>query len=319
MINTTELTISGDDKENNILVVDDEPEIRDMISDFLSDEDYNVYSAPDAKTALNEILGKEKIDLVLSDINMPGMKGFELLNKVQEIYPEIKRVLITAYNVENYMELALKYDVGNIFVKATPFNFNELKTLIYNLVNNDIFGIKKYFEPDNETFKSYLIKQGKQLESEAQKIVSELPIIDKTSKIELVIIELLANAIFYGARKESAVQKQNWDFDFELSDVEAISVVSMYDSEKFAISITDKGGKLKKHDVLYWLHRQLAFDSGGLPIGIYDSHGRGFYIARQYIDRMIINMARNKQTEIIIINYFSNIYSGFKPLYINEI
>jgi anti-sigma regulatory factor (Ser/Thr protein kinase) len=71
--------------------------------------------------------------------------------------------------------------------------------------------------------------------------------------------------------------------------------------------------------VLYWLHRQLAIDEAGLPLGIFDSHGRGFFIARQYIDRLIINIDRNKKTEIVIINYFSKVYHGFKPLYINEI
>ena len=43
------------------------------------------------------------------------------------------------------------------------------------------------------------------------------------------------------------------------------------------------------------------------------------YIARQYIDRMIVNIDKNKQTEIIIMNYLSDKYLGYKPLYINEL
>jgi anti-sigma regulatory factor (Ser/Thr protein kinase) len=104
-----------------------------------------------------------------------------------------------------------------------------------------------------------------------------------------------------------------------LSDEEAIVVTSMHDSEKYAISILDKGGRLKKNDVLFWLHRQLHLDANGLPIGVFDSHGRGFFIAREYIDRMIINIDKNKQTEIIIMNYFMDTYKGYKPLYINEL
>ncbi len=50
-----------------------------------------------------------------------------------------------------------------------------------------------------------------------------------------------------------------------------------------------------------------------------DSHGRGLFIARKYIDRLIVNIDQKRKTEIIIINYFENTYKGFKPLYINEI
>ena len=306
-------------RAEHILVVDDESEIRDMIADYLIDEGFIVHTAEDARSALADIVGKKRVDLILSDINMPGMKGFELLNKVREIDSHIKRVLITAYNVEDYLELAMKYDVGNIFVKTTPFNFHELSAILDNLLSGDIFGIKKYFDPTNSSIKTLTIKHGKDLEVDAQAIVSRFPLADASNRIELVIIELLVNAIFYGIRKESGEKKDKWVYDFELADDEAIIVESMFDSEKFAVSISDKGGKLKKSDVLYWLHRQLAIDDKGLPLGVFDSHGRGFYIARQYIDRMIINISKNKKTEIIIMNYFSEVYHGFKPLYLNEI
>ena len=43
------------------------------------------------------------------------------------------------------------------------------------------------------------------------------------------------------------------------------------------------------------------------------------FIVRKYIDRLIINIDQDRRTEIIIINYFSKVYKGYKPLYINEI
>ncbi|MBN1578924.1 MAG: response regulator, partial [Chitinispirillaceae bacterium] len=106
-----------------LLVVDDEFEIRSLIVEFLRDiEGYTVFEVENAQAAL-DLLKHQPIDLILSDINMPGMKGFDLLREVRTGYPTIKRVLITAYNVEDYLEMALKYDIGNIFVKTTPFNF----------------------------------------------------------------------------------------------------------------------------------------------------------------------------------------------------
>jgi CheY-like chemotaxis protein len=306
-------------KEISLLIVDDQSEIRGMIANFLEDQGYSVQEASDAKIALNECLPNFRFDLVLSDINMPGMKGFELLKEIRDRWPSIKRVLMTAYNVEDYLELAMTHDIGNIFVKTIPFNFQELTTVLETLLSGDIFGIEKHFEPANSSKKTFMIKNGSDLEVDAQRIVAGLPLVDKSNKISLVLIEILANAIFYGVRNEPADKKETWNYNFELTDDEAIAVNVMYDSEKFAVSIVDKGGRLKKNDVLFWLHRQLHLDSNGLPVGVFDSHGRGFFIARQYIDRMIINIDKNRQTEIIIMNYFSETYKGFKPLYINEI
>jgi CheY-like chemotaxis protein len=301
-----------------ILVVDDEKEMREMIADYLDGEGYKVLAAENGRVALEKYLPDHHIDLVLSDINMPEMKGFELLKEVRELYPAIKRVLITAYNVEDYLDLALKHDVGNIFVKSTPFNFRELSQVIENLLTGDVFGVEKYFEKPL-IHKTFVIKKGNKLDMYANEIISQLPKLAKVKKVELVLIELLANAVFYGIRKEKADNKECWNYDFELDDDEAIYVTLMTDIEKFGVSIIDKGGRLKKNDVLYWINRQVTRDEAGVPLGVYDSHGRGFYIAREYIDRLIINIDKNNKTEVIIINYLSQAYRGYKPLFINEI
>jgi CheY-like chemotaxis protein len=319
-MSSTNFTKSGKNKKDiNLLVVDDQADIRGMIVNYLEDEGYTVQEASDARSALDVNLTNSKFDLVLSDINMPGMKGFDLLKIISERWPSTKRVLITAYNVEDYLELAMSHDVGNIFAKTIPFNFQELSMILETLLSEDIFGIEQYFETGTTTPKKYLVKNGNALEVAAQEIVSGLPQVDRSNKIELVLVEILANAIFYGVRQEAADKKNTWNYNFSLSDEQAIIVTSIQDSEKFAISILDKGGRLKKNDVLFWLHRQLHIDENGLPIGVFDSHGRGFFIAREYIDRMIINIDKNKQTEIIIMNYFYDTYKGFKPLYINEL
>ena len=309
-----------DTKDISILVVDDEPEICDMLMDYLGDDEgYTIYTAVDGVDALENVLPHKKVDLVLSDINMPRMKGFELLNKVRELYPAIKRVLITAYNVEDYLELAMKHDVGNIFVKTTPFNFEELSTILKNLLTNDIFGAERYMG-DGYRANTLTASRGDEIQKYAQKILTFLPQeIGEQKRLELVLVELLTNAIFYGIRREPPEKKEMWDHDFELSEDEAIHIKALWDDKKYAISILDKGGRLKKEDVLYWLHRQIDKDDRGLPLGVMDSHGRGLYIARKYIDRVLINIDTNKRTEIIIINYYNEQYSGFKPLYINEI
>lgn len=305
-----------------ILIVDDEPEIREMIADFLEDnEGYRVCCAASGREALEEILPDTRVDLVLSDINMPEMKGFELLNHVKELYPSVKRMLITAYNVENYFEMALKYDVGNIFVKTTPFNFQELSTGIENLLTSNIFGLERYFGPDGRRQKgsTFTVRTSAGIAEMSSQIVEQLPTTDRAKKFEVVLVELLTNALFYGVRDEDPEDKSAWDHEFELDEKDAIMVSTMADNEKYAISIVDNGGKLTKFDILYWLNRQSSSDEHGVPLGVFDSHGRGLFIARRYIDRVIINVDRNKKTEVIIINYIDQIYKGSKPLNINEV
>jgi CheY-like chemotaxis protein len=301
-----------------LLVVDDEIEIRSLIVEYLQNiEGYTVFEAPDAMKAL-ELLETQPVDLVLSDINMPGMKGFDLLREIRVKHPEIKRVLITAYNVEDYLELALKYDIGNIFVKTIPFNFEELSTLLTNLLTSDIFGLDRYF-PSTAERMQFKINTSKKLEQHAAQLVSFVGPIPYAKKLELVIIELLTNAIFYGIRREPAEKKELWVHDFTLPDEQAVIVDVAKDSDKFAISITDLGGHLKKQDVLYWLNRQIAQNDDGLPLGLFDTHGRGLFITRKYIDRLIINIDQSHRTEMIIMNYYHNTYLGYKPLYINEL
>jgi len=306
-------------KKATILVVDDEYEIREMISDYLRDEEgYTVFDAENGAKALEILADNSHIDMVLSDINMPEMKGFDLLREVKERYPSIKRILITAYNVEDYLELALKYDIGNIFVKTTPFNFNELSSVLDKLLNNDIFGLTQYFK-SSVKMSQYKITTSKNLDKDAEKITTFIGEKERAHRLELVLVELFTNAIFYGIRNEAPDRKELWAHDFVLPDEQAIIVTVASDSEKYAISVCDNGGRLKKSDMLYWLHRQASRDTNGLPLGIYDSHGRGLFIARKYIDRLIVNIDQKRKTEIIIINYFENTYKGYKPLYINEI
>jgi len=302
-----------------ILLVDDEPAIRDMISVFLSEEEqYRVLTADCGKAALEILSTTDNIDLILSDVNMPGMKGFELLKIVKEQYPQVKRLLITAYNVEDYIGLALSHDIGNIFVKTVPFNFSELSKLLKDLLEDNIFGIERFFPKDAKIHRD-LIRKSTNLDVEANRIVSMVNDGERGKKLELVLFELLTNAIFYGIRNENPEDKQNWNFDFELSDETAVEVAVAVDSEKYAVSVKDRGGKLKKQDVLYWLHRQIAQNDKGMPLGLFDTHGRGLFIARRYIDRLVVNIDRGRQTEIVLINYLNKTYSGSKPIYINEL
>jgi DNA-binding NtrC family response regulator len=87
-----------------ILIVDDEPLIRDTLAEFLAQEGFAIATAPDGEKGL--ALGREQhFDLVICDIQLPGMDGVELLERLLQIDPETFVLLITAYGtVETAVE-----------------------------------------------------------------------------------------------------------------------------------------------------------------------------------------------------------------------
>jgi DNA-binding NtrC family response regulator len=80
----------------NILLIDDENSQREMIAGFLKKKGYNVLQAESGEKGL-ELLKKNQIDFVLSDMKMSGISGREVLEEVQKLNPEIPVVISTAY------------------------------------------------------------------------------------------------------------------------------------------------------------------------------------------------------------------------------
>ncbi len=84
-----------------LLVVDDEPQILQVVSGILQDEGLEVVTAPDGETAL-KLVAEEAPDLVLLDISLPGLDGLEVLKELKRRYPALPVVMISAFgSVEN--------------------------------------------------------------------------------------------------------------------------------------------------------------------------------------------------------------------------
>ncbi len=82
--------------KKKILVVDDEEDVRETLSTVLENLDYEPYMAADGEEALNVIRNKP-IDIILSDLYMPGMNGIELLKRVKSEKKGIVFLMITAH------------------------------------------------------------------------------------------------------------------------------------------------------------------------------------------------------------------------------
>src|SRR6188768_3736219 len=117
-----------------ILVVDDEKDVEMMFSQQFRKEikngEYYLHFALSAEKALAylETLAPFDIVLVLSDINMPGMNGFQLLKRIRELFPTLKVFMISAYGDTQNQENAVKLGASDFITK--PIDFQLLKDRI---------------------------------------------------------------------------------------------------------------------------------------------------------------------------------------------
>lgn len=112
-----------------ILIVDDEQNIREVLSIFLKDEGYTVSVANDGKSAL-EAVKNDIFDLVITDLKMPKFSGFDLLKSIKETSPATVVVIITAYGTTESAVEAMKLGAFNYIQK--PFKINDIRLIVKN-------------------------------------------------------------------------------------------------------------------------------------------------------------------------------------------
>ncbi len=114
--------------EPTILIVDDEPNIIEILEIVLQDEGMKVIKSASVREAL-AVLQEQEIDLVISDIRMPDLSGVELLRQARQIAPETVFIMITAFaSTETAIE-ALQHGAYDYITK--PFRMEELRAIIH--------------------------------------------------------------------------------------------------------------------------------------------------------------------------------------------
>ncbi|MEW5994286.1 MAG: response regulator [Candidatus Zixiibacteriota bacterium] len=111
----------------SILIVDDEEMMRNLLDRILSREGYQVVTAGDGVAAL-EVLKSRKIDIIVSDMKMPRMNGFELLKAVKQDYPDIGVIIMTAYGDTYTVKDALLLGADEYITK--PFKSFEISLIV---------------------------------------------------------------------------------------------------------------------------------------------------------------------------------------------
>jgi two-component system cell cycle sensor histidine kinase/response regulator CckA len=112
----------------SVLVVDDDPDIRTFVETILVEEGIEAVVAPDAQEALR-CLAERCFDLLLTDIRMPGLDGFQLVRQARRAYPELRVLFMSGFSREYHLD-----PERDEFV-AKPFRPRELLGCVYEILS----------------------------------------------------------------------------------------------------------------------------------------------------------------------------------------
>ena len=188
-----------------ILIVDDEKNYLVVLEALLSAEGYEIVTARDAKMAVS-ILREADLDLIITDMKMPGMSGMELLETCKKINPEIPVIMMTAFgSIEMAVEAMKKLAYDYI---QKPFENDQLKLTVKKAMENH------RLVKDNRLLAEALSNRYRygNMVGKSKPMVKAYDLIDKVSGSKASVLitgpsgtgkELIAKAIHYqGPRKE---------------------------------------------------------------------------------------------------------------------
>ncbi len=124
----------------SILIVDDEIDIRETISDFVTNflDIWDVVTAENGETAIDLLQEKEPVDLIITDFNMPVMNGYKLVKKIKASeygFADIPIIMVTAIESKEQENLIQELITDKLILGklSKPVDFYQLKNLIENI------------------------------------------------------------------------------------------------------------------------------------------------------------------------------------------
>ncbi|WDM22231.1 response regulator [Paenibacillus polymyxa] len=121
-------------EKKKVLIVDDQNGIRILLMEVFRSEGYETFQAANGKIAL-EIVEKERPDLVLLDMKIPGMDGLEILKHLKTMNPDIKVIMMTAYGELDMIKEAT--ELGAIMHFTKPFDIDEMRIAVNKQLRGD--------------------------------------------------------------------------------------------------------------------------------------------------------------------------------------
>ena len=108
---------------STVMVVDDDPDLRWTLQEILRDEGLHVITAVDGSQAIHKA-SENPIDLILMDVQMPGINGVDAFIEIKEILPECVVVIMTGYAVESLIQKAISE--GALTCLSKPVSIEQI-------------------------------------------------------------------------------------------------------------------------------------------------------------------------------------------------
>jgi CheY-like chemotaxis protein/anti-sigma regulatory factor (Ser/Thr protein kinase) len=294
-------------QENHILIVDDEDSILVMLSDYFTSLTYPVTTTRTAEAALKILKENRQIALIITDIDLPGISGIELLKIVRETKPEIPVAIITGLRTLDTAVSAIKNGAYDYLTK--PFELGEVRKVVEKVLGyrstakkrkqifcfTDAMSIK-FDVPTNrldanvvaEYLARFLVNTG---------FCNE----DEFHQFYVAFTETVINAIEHGNLELSSLVKGE-DFEKikafeELREARLenpkygnrkVSITFLYNQDCFSLTITDQGAGFN------W--KKYVTDKNQFYHISAEPYGRGFMLIHHTIDEVYFNEAGNSIT-----------------------
>ncbi|HEV7843427.1 MAG TPA: response regulator [Pyrinomonadaceae bacterium] len=277
-----------------ILVIDDDPELHELIGFALKKEGYEVLDARDAFEGM-DMIEKHRIDLALLDVMMPKMDGLEMLSRLREHNKELRVIIMTALSTPETAISALRDQASDFLAK--PFDVNQLLSAVENVfhlepehINIEVLSARPEWIELRVPCDPAAIEP---LEHLMLQLKTDLPRVTRES-VTYAFREMLRNAIEHGGKNdptqfvEVGYLRSPRMILYRIKDPgEGFSIESLYQpSGPIAAFLNPEGDPM--------LHERAREDQGIRPGGF------GILIARDMVDEMIYNERHN---EVVLIKY----------------
>ncbi|MBN2565549.1 MAG: sigma-54-dependent Fis family transcriptional regulator [Candidatus Eisenbacteria bacterium] len=182
--------------EGRILIIDDEDSIRDYLSMMLEREGYAVSASEDGKKALR-LNAKDDFDVVITDIQLPGMSGIEILSALRESDPTVPVIIITGHASQESAIEAL--NIGAFYYLLKPVSNEELKQVVRNALE-----MRRLRNENDELERALHGTGGREMVGESTEMTSVYDLIDRVARTSSTVLlhgesgtgkELVARAI----------------------------------------------------------------------------------------------------------------------------
>jgi DNA-binding NtrC family response regulator len=134
-LNTNQSGFKNSNSKKSVLVVDDEPDIVNLIKQSLRTNGLKVSPFTDPVMALEDFkVNCKTCSLILYDIRMPGMNGYELIKKAKEIHKQVKIVLMSAFEINDKEFHNILPDIKVDAFLQKPFHIQQLNEVVEKII-----------------------------------------------------------------------------------------------------------------------------------------------------------------------------------------